>query len=184
MNKKIITQNTKLEGVILIKPVKHKDMRGTFYETYSNRTYKKILRIKHGFVQDNCSISHEGVLRGLHFQEKYKQGKLVRVTQGSVYDVVVDIRKGSKTFGKWQGFKINSKNMHQIYIPPGLAHGFLSLSDNTIFEYKCSRYYHPNSEKSILWNDPYLKIKWPINNPTISEKDKKGIYMSHFLKND
>lgn len=174
MKDQINTIKTKIDGVYLLTPVVYSDIRGKFLESYNQQKYKKLLKIKKNFVQDNCSISKKGVIRGIHYQEKYKQGKLIRVSRGSVYDVVVDIRKKSKTFGLWESFKLNAKNMHQLYIPPGLAHGFLSLSDETIFEYKCTNYYNPKYEKTIIWNDRFLNIFWPIKNPILSKKDKKG----------
>ena len=133
-----------------------------------------MLGINLDFVQDNHSRSQKNVLRGLHFQTKNPQGKLVRVVRGKVFDVAVDIRKNSKTYGKWIGVVLSEDNKTQLWIPPGLAHGFLVLSDIADFEYKCTNYYDPTSEACLLWNDPTVNINWPISTPTLSEKDKLG----------
>ena len=126
------------------------------------------------FVQDNHSRSSKGVLRGLHFQKTKPQGKLVRVVRGEVYDVAVDIRKGSPTFGQWEGVILSEENKTQLWVPPGFAHGFVVLSDTADFEYKCTDYYDPSDEGSILWNDPDLDIPWPIDNPILSNKDARA----------
>ena len=133
-----------------------------------------MLDINFNFVQDNHSRSQKGVLRGLHFQKQNPQGKLVRVVRGQVYDVVVDIRKDSKTFGKWVSIILSEENKTQLWIPPGLAHGFVVLSDIADFEYKCTNYYDPKSEESLLWNDPTLNMAWPITTQILSTKDKQG----------
>lgn len=164
---------TELDGVLIIEPKVHADVRGSFYESYVKRKY-----IEHGivdeFIQDNHSISNKGVLRGLHFQENPTQAKLVRVTRGEVFDVAVDIRKESSTFGKWFGVTLSEENHRQLYIPSGFAHGFCVLSDTAEFLYKCSDYYAPSGERAILWNDPDIGIDWPIKNPILSEKDKSA----------
>jgi dTDP-4-dehydrorhamnose 3,5-epimerase len=161
---------TELDGVLIIEPKVHSDGRGSFYESYVKQKY-----IEHGildeFIQDNHSISKKGVLRGLHFQEDPEQAKLVRVTHGEVFDVAVDIRQGSPTFGKWIGIQLSEENHLQMYIPGGFAHGFCVLSDTAEFLYKCSAYYAPSGERAVLWNDPDIGIDWPIKNPILSEKD-------------
>ena len=158
------------DGVLIIEPKVFKDPRGIFYEVYSAKKYEE-----HGipihFVQDNHSVSEKGVLRGLHYQINPGQAKLVRVTQGEVFDVVLDIRKESSTYGKWWSLHISETNKLQLYIPLGFAHGFCVLSESAEFLYKCSDYYSPENELGIIWNDPDLAIKWPIENPILSEKD-------------
>jgi dTDP-4-dehydrorhamnose 3,5-epimerase len=159
-----------LDGVLIIEPGVFKDPRGIFYEVYSAKKYEE-----HGvpinFVQDNHSISEKGVLRGLHYQTSPGQAKLVRVTRGEVFDVALDIRKESPTFGKWWGLHISETNKLQLYIPRGFAHGFCVLSESVEFLYKCSDYYSSENERGIIWNDPDLAIDWPIKNPILSEKD-------------
>jgi dTDP-4-dehydrorhamnose 3,5-epimerase len=162
---------TELPGVILIEPDVHRDERGFFLESYHAEKYRD-----HGidatFVQDNHSKSDNGTLRGLHMQLVQPQGKLVRVVAGEVYDVAVDVRRGSPAFGKHYGTLLSSENHRQLYVPPGLAHGFLVTSDQAEFEYKCTDFYHPASELSIAWNDPELAIPWPTMNPSLSAKDQ------------
>ena len=159
-----------IDGLIIIEPKVFRDSRGLFYEVYSESRYKE-----HGvsarFVQDNHSVSEKGVLRGLHYQVNPGQDKLVRVVRGEVFDVAVDIRKGSSTYGKWWGLSLSEANNLQLYIPVGFAHGFCVLSDSAEVLYKCSDYYSPQNERGIIWNDPDLAIDWPIENPTLSEKD-------------
>lgn len=165
---------TSLDGAILIKPQVYSDNRGFFLETYQKDRFKK-LGIKNDFIQDNNSFSSKkGVLRGLHFQSPpMTQAKLVRVTKGAVYDVIVDIRKKSSTFGKWEGFYLSSDNYLQLYIPRGFAHAFCTLEKNTEFLYKTDNNYSLEHEGGIIWNDPDLAIKWPIKNPILSGKDTK-----------
>ena len=163
---------TALEGVLLIEPRVFGDDRGFLFESYSRRTFEDH-RIDVTFVQDNHSKSTKGVLRGLHYQENNGQAKLVRVTQGEVFDVAVDIRKNSPTFGKWVGACLSGENHRQMFIPVGFAHGFCVLSDAAEFLYKCSDYYLPEDERGIIWNDPDIGIEWPIDDPILSEKDKK-----------
>lgn len=165
---------TKLEDCVVIEPKVYGDERGFFLETYQESRYKDMAGIDLKFVQDNYSRSSKDVLRGLHFQTKKPQGKLVRVVFGEVYDVVVDIRMGSKTYGKWEGVLLSSENKKQIWVPPGFAHGFMVTSDVADLEYKCTDYYDPNNEGCIIWNDPDLLIDWPSHNPITSEKDKNG----------
>lgn len=165
---------TEIPDVKIVKPKVFGDERGFFLETFEQKRYQQMLDINFNFVQDNHSRSQKGVLRGLHFQKQNPQGKLVRVVRGQVYDVVVDIRKDSKTFGKWVSIILSEENKTQLWIPPGLAHGFVVLSDIADFEYKCTNYYDPKSEESLLWNDPTVNIDWPITNPILSTKDKQG----------
>ncbi|WP_261460535.1 dTDP-4-dehydrorhamnose 3,5-epimerase, partial [Serratia entomophila] len=138
------------------------------------KRYQEMLGIDLDFVQDNHSRSSRGVLRGLHFQKVNPQGKLVRVVRGEVFDVAVDIRPGSPTYGAWEGVILSEENKTQFWVPPGLAHGFVVLSDLADFEYKCTDYYNPAQEGCLLWNDPQVGIEWPIDNPLLSEKDKVG----------
>jgi dTDP-4-dehydrorhamnose 3,5-epimerase len=161
---------TPLPGVLLLEPKLHGDSRGFFLETYREDTLKDI-GINERFVQDNHSRSARGILRGLHYQLTQPQGKLVRVATGAVYDVVVDVRNGSPTFGQWYGNTLDEETMRMMYIPPGFAHGFVVLSDIADFIYKCTDYYHPQSEQGILWNDPAIGIEWPITDVQLSEKD-------------
>ena len=165
---------TNIEDLIIIKTNIFEDTRGYFMETYNRRDFEKA-GIKADFVQDNQSKSKKGVLRGLHFQVKNPQGKLVRVTRGEVFDVAVDLRPKSKSFGKWYGVNLSSENRLQFYIPENFAHGFLVLSDEAEFVYKCTNFYDKESESGIIWNDPDLKINWPIRNLgkiILSDKDK------------
>lgn len=166
--------NSRIEGVKIIKPKVFGDERGFFLETYSQRKYDEILGAEANFVQDNHSRSQKGVLRGLHFQKNNPQGKLVRVVRGAVFDVAVDIRKDSPTYGQWEGVELSEENKVQFWIPPGLAHGFIVLSEIADFEYKCTNYYDPTSEECLIWNDPDIGITWPNFNPLLSEKDKAG----------
>ena len=151
------------------------DERGYFVETYQKERYSEI-GITHPFVQDNHSMSRRGILRGLHYQTKHPQGKLVMVSLGAVFDVAVDIRPDSPTFGKWFGAILSQENQHQLWIPPGLAHGFLVLSDIAHFHYKCTDFYDPKNETSILWNDPELNIEWPFaEDVVLSQKDMNAL---------
>ncbi len=166
--------NTPLEGLLILEPKVFEDDRGYFYESYN-----KALFHSHGldmeFIQDNQSMSQKGVLRGLHFQNPpFAQGKLVRVIRGAVLDVVVDIRKSSDTYGKSFGYELTEKNKTMLWIPPGFAHGFLTLEDKTIFSYKCTQVYNKQSEDAILWNDKDLAIEWKVTNPVLSDKDKSA----------
>lgn len=165
-------EETFIEGLLVIKPQVFYDSRGYFFEPYNKERYKTI-GIDADFIQDNQSLSQKDALRGLHFQASpFEQGKLVRVVKGSVMDVVVDIRKKSPTYGKHFMLELSEKNFLQFWIPPGFAHGFVTLEDNTIFEYKCSNYYNKQSEGGIRWNDAELNINWNIANPIISDKDQ------------
>jgi dTDP-4-dehydrorhamnose 3,5-epimerase len=166
--------HSKLKGCVIIEPRVFGDERGFFLETFQAVRYEQEAGIDLPFVQDNHSRSARGVLRGLHFQKTKPQGKLVRVVRGEVYDVAVDIRKGSATFGEWEGVILSEENKKQFWVPPGFAHGFVVLSDTADFEYKCTDYYDPSDEGSILWSDPDLNIPWPIANPALSTKDESA----------
>jgi len=171
---------TDIQGLIIIEPQIFKDSRGCFFESWNAKKFKQ-LGISEDFVQDNQSVSSKGVLRGLHFQNPpYAQAKLVRVIEGSVLDVAVDLRKNSPTYGKHVSVILSEQNNKSFFIPKGFAHGFLSLEDNTVFNYKCSDYYNKESEGSLLWNDEDLKIDWQIDNPLISEKDLKADLFKNF----
>ncbi|MBY4847224.1 dTDP-4-dehydrorhamnose 3,5-epimerase [Serratia marcescens] len=169
--------SSKIAGVKTILPKVFGDARGFFLETFEKKRYQEMLDIDLDFVQDNHSRSSKGVLRGLHFQTQNSQGKLVRVVRGEVFDVAVDIRPGSPTFGQWEGVILSEENKTQFWVPPGLAHGFVVLSDIADFEYKCTDYYDPASEGCLIWNDPTVGIEWPIETPLLSEKDKLGKYL-------
>jgi len=171
-------QQTNLEGVLLIEPKVFGDARGFFLETYHKERYMDAGFPDVDFVQDNHSRSSKGVLRGLHFQLNNPQGKLVQVVTGSVFDVVVDVRVGSPTFGQWYGCVLSEENHHQLWVPPKFAHGFCVLSDTVDFVYKCTDYYHPGDEGGVLWSDPQIAIDWPIETPLLSEKDKVYEYLS------
>ncbi|MDW3569190.1 dTDP-4-dehydrorhamnose 3,5-epimerase [Enterobacter asburiae] len=162
---------TKLDGVLIIEPRIFGDERGFFYETFHAQRYKEA-GITENFVQDNRSRSTGGVLRGLHFQKRKPQGKLVTVTQGEVFDVAVDLRPNSPTFGKYESIVLTGENKIQFYIPPGFAHGFCVLSDSADFQYKCTDFYDPSDEGGLIWNDKAVDINWPIKEPKLSEKDK------------
>lgn len=172
---------TEFEGLWVIKPKVFGDERGYFFESYNETEFKKYLP-QLNFVQDNQSLSNKGVLRGLHFQvSPFAQGKLIRVINGSVRDIALDIRPESKTFGRHFNYVLTAADKTMLYIPPGFAHGFLTLEDNTIFSYKCTGFYNKDAEKSILWNDPELEINWDIEHPVLSEKDKFGVsFKSYF----
>lgn len=174
---------TKLEGAIIIEPKVFGDHRGFFMETFQKSRYIEA-GITLDFVQDNHSRSSKGVLRGLHFQKTKPQGKLVRVVQGEVFDVAVDIRQDSPTYGQWEGVLLTEENKRQFYVPPGFAHGFVVLSDTADFEYKCTDYYDPTDEGSLLWNDPVLAIDWPIKDVQLSEKDQNAPSFVEFSKNN
>jgi dTDP-4-dehydrorhamnose 3,5-epimerase len=161
---------TKLPEVLIIEPDVFSDARGWFLETFSRKRYEQ-MGIKEAFVQDNVSYSVKNVLRGLHYQYPNPQGKLVQVLSGEVYDVAVDIRLGSPTFGQWVADTISASNHRQIYIPPGFAHGFCVLTDTALFSYKCTEYYNAAADAGIIWNDPDLNIPWPVDSPIVSKKD-------------
>lgn len=165
--------NTEFEGLLIIEPQIFTDDRGYFYESYNEQKLKEF--IPYIFVQDNQSLSKKDVLRGMHFQKPpFDQGKLVRVIKGSALDVVVDVRKKSATYSRYFTILLSEQNNLMLWIPPGFAHGFLSLEDNTIFSYKCTNYYHKESEECLLWNDPAVNIKWNVQTPLVADKDKQG----------
>tara|TARA_B110000967_G_scaffold207453_1_gene256870 strand:- start:98 stop:634 length:537 start_codon:yes stop_codon:yes gene_type:complete len=169
---------TSLQGCVIIEPTVYGDERGFFLETFQTKKYATVAGIHTPFVQDNHSRSTRGVLRGLHFQKTKPQGKLVRVVRGEVFDVAVDLRKGSTTFGRWEGVILSENNKRQFWVPPGFAHGFLVLSEIADFEYKCTDYYDPSDEGCVLWNDPDLNIDWPLDNPILSKKDSNAQVLS------
>ena len=164
-----------IPDVKLIEPKVFGDARGFFFESFNQKAFNEATGTNHQFVQDNHSRSAKGVLRGLHYQIQQPQGKLVRVVRGAVFDVAVDIRKSSPTFGRWVGAELSEDNQHQLWVPPGFAHGFLVLSDLADFLYKTTDYYAPQYERSILWNDSDLNIDWPIGEPILSNKDRQGL---------
>lgn len=170
---------TKLPGVVIIEPKVFGDERGFFMETWNKQRYTDA-GISADFVQDNLSFSRRGVLRGLHFQNPNPQGKLVSVIQGEVYDVAVDIRHGSPTFGQWTAVTLSAENKRQFYVPEGFAHAFVVTSETALFSYKCTDLYNPKAEGSILWNDPDLAIDWPMDNPELSAKDRDGKRLKDF----
>jgi dTDP-4-dehydrorhamnose 3,5-epimerase len=172
--------NTKIHDVKIIEPNVFEDERGFFMETWNQKQFEEIVTGKPTqFVQDNHSKSKKGTLRGLHYQTKNTQGKLVHVVTGEVFDVAVDIRKGSPTYGQWIGEYLSAENKRQLWIPEGFAHGFYVISDEADFVYKCTDYYNPTSEKCIIWNDKNINIEWPIKEkPLISPKDLRGINLA------
>jgi dTDP-4-dehydrorhamnose 3,5-epimerase len=164
---------TDLPGVVIIEPQIFGDERGFFLETFQAERYRAEAGISASFVQDNHSRSTRGVLRGLHVQTRQPQGKLVRTARGEIFDVVADIDPRSRTFGQWIGVTLSDTNHHQLWIPPGYAHGFVVTSEIADFEYKCTDYYDAQAETGVIWNDPDLDIAWPIANPTLSERDRR-----------
>jgi dTDP-4-dehydrorhamnose 3,5-epimerase len=166
---------TPIDGVLVLEPKVFGDARGFFFESFNARDFEQVTGLNETFVQDNHSKSTKGVLRGLHYQTQHAQGKLVRVIEGSVFDVAVDIRKGSPTFGQWFGQELSAENKKQMWIPAGLAHGFLVTSDSAEFLYKTTDYYYPKYERSMLWNDATVDIKWPLHlldaPPLLAAKD-------------
>ncbi|PSN16431.1 dTDP-4-dehydrorhamnose 3,5-epimerase [filamentous cyanobacterium CCT1] len=170
-----INVSSKIDEVICISPKVFKDDRGFFYESFNQKKLIENFEINYQFVQDNHSCSCLGVLRGLHYQIQQPQGKLVRAVTGEIFDVAVDLRKGSKTFGQWVGYHLSAENKKQLWIPPGFAHGFVVLSEVADVLYKATDYYAPQHERTILWNDPNLAIDWPLSgNPILSPKDQAG----------
>lgn len=164
-------RKTDLDGVLVLVPHMHQDARGQFFESWSARRYAEH-GLPTGFVQDNVSRSTRGALRGLHLQgPPREQGKLIHVLDGEVFDVAVDVRVGSPTFGRWTGERLSAANRHQIYIPPGFAHGFCALSDSALVAYKCTEYYSPEAELTLRWDDPDVGIAWPVATPVLSARD-------------
>lgn len=161
---------TEIHGPIIVEPDVFGDARGYFMETWNRRRYAEA-GLDLEFVQDNVSFSRKGTLRGLHFQNPQPQGKFVYVLQGEVFDVAVDVRVGSPTFGKWVGVTLSSENKRQFWVPPGFAHGFCVTSDTALFAYKCTEFYNPQAETSVLWNDPAIGITWPVDAPLLSQRD-------------
>jgi dTDP-4-dehydrorhamnose 3,5-epimerase len=164
-------EDLKIPEIKIITPQIYKDNRGYFFESFNTNDFKR-LGLPTKYSQDNHAFSHKNVLRGLHYQLIYPQGKLVRVIQGEVFDVAVDIRQGSPTFGKYEGVHLSDKNTKIMYIPEGFAHGYVVLSETAIFQYKCTEIYHSEDEYGLIWNDKDLKIQWLVKNPILSEKDK------------
>lgn len=182
---KITVETCEIEGLKIITPEVHGDARGYFMEVYNFNDFKEV-GIDQVFVQDNQSASKRGVLRGLHFQIRYPQAKLVRVVSGEVFDVAVDLRKGSATYGKWHGVRLSAENKKQFFIPQGFAHGFVVLSDYAEFAYKCTDFYHPNDEGGLLWSDPDIGVEWPIPEDMdliLSEKDTKWPGIKEYTEN-
>ena len=173
--------DTKLAGVLLIEPDVYADSRGFFMETYRESRYQSVATGR--LVQDNISYSSKGVLRGLHFQYPNPQGKLVSVLQGEVFDVVVDIRVGSPTFGQWFGHYLSAENKEQLWIPEGFAHGFCVTSDSALLHYKCTNYYSADSDMSLRWDDPAIGITWPVDKPILSDKDAHASVLSEIPVN-
>lgn len=176
---------TNIEGVLILEPTRYGDQRGYFMESFSARDFEQAVGYSVNFVQDNESLSAKGVLRGLHFQrEPYAQAKLVRVVRGRVLDVAVDIRKGSPTYGGYVAVELSGENGRQLFIPKGFAHGFLALEDETVFQYKCDEYYHPESEDGIAWNDPEVAINWGVGEEEVvlSEKDRNRLNLSEICE--
>lgn len=174
-------KTTNIEGILVIQPTVFGDERGHFFESFRKDSLKKY-GVSDNFIQDNQSLSSKGIIRGLHFQkDPYSQGKLVRVIKGAVLDVALDIRKASHTYGKYFSLELNETNKTMMYIPRGFAHGFATLEDDTIFAYKCTNYYHKQSEGAVLWNSKALDIQWGVRNPILSDKDKNATDFTEFM---
>lgn len=163
---------TAIPEVLILEPKVFGDARGFFFESFNQQAFNQATGTRHNFVQDNHSRSAQGVLRGLHYQIQQPQGKLVRVVSGAVFDVAVDIRRSSPTFGRWVGVELSGDNHRQLWVPPGYAHGFCVLSEVADFQYKCTDYYQPEDEGGLLWNDPDVGIPWPVAEPQLSAKDQ------------
>lgn len=174
---------TALPEVLLVEPAVFGDARGFFLESFSAQRYAEA-GIPGPFVQDNVSRSRRGVLRGLHLQHPYAQGKLVSVLEGEVFDVAVDARVGSPTFGRWVGEYLSAENHRQLYVPAGFAHGFVVTSESALFAYKCTDYYHPETERAVRWDDPRVGVAWPVDAPTVSAKDQAGLPLAAFGEAD
>jgi dTDP-4-dehydrorhamnose 3,5-epimerase len=167
---------TEIRDVLMLEPKVHQDERGFFLECYNRRTFNEAAGMKVEFVQDNESFSVRNVLRGLHYQIRQPQGKLIQVMAGEVFDVAVDLRRSSSTFGKWVGVTISGGTHRMLWIPPGFAHGFIVLSEHAIMLYKTTDYYAPEHERTIVWSDPSLNIRWPLEaKPIVSDKDRRGV---------
>ena len=175
---KVLVTPTEISEVLIVEPRVFGDERGWFTESFNAQDFSAATNLDLEFVQDNHSFSRQSTLRGMHYQLEHTQGKLVRVISGAVFDVVVDLRKSSPTFGKWVAVELSAENKKQLWIPPGFAHGFLVLSPTTEFLYKTTDYYHPQSEVCLAWDDPVVKIEWPLDagvTPTLSAKDSAGL---------
>jgi dTDP-4-dehydrorhamnose 3,5-epimerase len=170
-----------IPGLVIIDPKVFGDSRGYFFESWNEQRYELVVQAR--FVQDNISFSRKGILRGLHFQNPNGQGKLIQVLQGEVYDVAVDLRRSSPTFKKWHALRLSSENKKQFYIPPGFAHGFAVTSETALFQYKCTEFYSQKDEMALKWDDPDLAIPWPVEKPTISERDAKGLRLKDIPEN-
>ena len=178
----MIVQKTKIKDLFLISPKVFKDQRGYFFESFNHQKFKEQTKLEINFIQDNQSSSSKGVLRGLHFQKPpHAQAKLVSVIKGAVLDVAVDIRKNSPTYGQFIIEELNEENHLMMYLPEGIAHGFITLQDDTIFSYKCSNYYNKESEDCLLWNDTNIGIQWPNVEPILSEKDQNAKNFTSFV---
>ncbi len=177
----MVVNRGELSGVLIIEPTVFGDARGFFMETWQGPRYREA-GIAAEFVQDNLSFSRRNTIRGLHYQNPRPQGKLVSVLIGEILDVVVDLRRSSPTFGKWQGIALSDSNRRQLYVPPGFAHGFAVLSESALFHYKCTELYSAGDERTIAWNDPDLAITWPVTDPTISRKDAQGTHLRDLPK--
>ncbi len=170
-----------IPGLLIIEPKVFGDARGFFVETWNRRRYQEA-GLDADFVQDNLSCSSRGTLRGLHFQNPKPQGKLLQVLQGEVFDVAVDIRRSSPSFGRWHGLVLSAENKRQFYVPPGFAHGFVVLSETALFHYKCTEFYSPKDEFAIRWDDPDIGIEWPLKEPLLSQRDAKAVRLSEAPK--
>jgi dTDP-4-dehydrorhamnose 3,5-epimerase len=164
-------ETTPLKGLLIIEPVVYTDSRGHFVETYQDLRYRE-MGVADNFVQDNLAFSHKDVLRGLHFQIKSPQAKLIQAISGEIYDVAVDVRPGSATFGQWFSVQLSAQNRRQLLVPAGFAHGYCVLTETATVIYKCSDYYHPEDEGGVLWSDPAIGIDWPVRRPVVSDKDE------------
>lgn len=171
-----------IQGLLVIEPKVFGDARGFFVETWNEQRYEKA-GIQQKFVQDNISFSRRGILRGLHFQNPRPQGKLLQVLQGEVFDVAVDVRRSSASFGRWHGLVLSSENKKQFYVPPGFAHGFAVMSETALFHYKCTDFYSPADEMTLRWDDPAIGIQWPISNPQLSDKDARALPLAELPAN-
>ena len=178
----MVITKCRIPGLLIIEPRVFEDERGSFFESFNEKLFRELTGVDHPFCQDNESISKKNVLRGLHFQtHPFAQGKLVRVSFGKVLDVAVDIRNDSPFYGQHELIELSAENKKQFYIPPGFAHGFLTMEENTIFNYKCTNYYSPVSEGTIQWNDKDLEINWPVDQPIVSVKDQNGEKFCNFV---
>jgi dTDP-4-dehydrorhamnose 3,5-epimerase len=174
---------TTLPGVVIVEPKVFGDARGFFMETWNGPRYE-VAGLPGRFVQDNLSLSCKGVLRGLHYQKPFPQGKLLSVLDGEIFDVAVDIRRGSLAFGRWVGVVLSSANRRQLYVPPGFAHGFAVTSDTALVMYKCTDVYHPEADRGVRWDDPRIGIEWPVQGPAVSDKDGRAPLLEQIAPSD